>query len=124
MEKKKYISEDEREKCLKVIDAFAELYETTNDDIVVLDGGRYGFIKLQYYKFPNGFNTSMTFTDRVSLFDDLWEDWLNMQLFELVKGTPLIELDYEDIFKCMPEEKQETLMEKRGYFAEKAGLSI
>ena len=64
------------------------------------------------------------FTDSVSLFDDLWEDWLNMQLFELVKGTPLIELDYEDIFKCMPEEKQETLMEKRGYFAEKAGLSI
>ena len=124
MEKKKYISEDEREKCLKVIDAFAELYETTNDDIVVLDGGRYGFIKLQYYKFPNGFNTSMTFTDSVSLFDDLWEDWLNMQLFELVKGTPLIELDYEDIFKCMPEEKQETLMEKRGCFAEKAGLSI
>ena len=124
MEKKKYISEDEREKCLKVIDAFAELYETTNDDIVVLDGGRYGFIKLQYYKFPNGFNTSMTFTYSVSLFDDLWEDWLNMQLFELVKGTPLIELDYEDIFKCMPEEKQETLMEKRGYFAEKAGLSI
>ena len=124
MEKKKYISEDEREKCLKVIDAFAELYETTNDDIVVLDGGRYGFIKLQYYKFPNGFNTAMTFTDSVSLFDDLWEDWLNMQLFELVKGTPLIELDYEDIFKCMPEEKQETLMEKRGYFAEKAGLSI
>ena len=124
MEKKKYISEDEREKCLKVIDAFAELYETTNDDIVVLDGGRYGFIKLQYYKFPNGFNTSMTFTDSVSLFDDLWEDWLNMQLFELVKGTPLIELDYEDIFKCMPVEKQETLMEKRGYFAEKAGLSI
>ena len=124
MDKKKYISEDEREKCLKVIDAFAELYETTNDDIVVLDGGRYGFIKLQYYKFPNGFNTSMTFTDSVSLFDDLWEDWLNMQLFELVKGTPLIELDYEDIFKCMPEEKQETLMEKRGYFAEKAGLSI
>ena len=124
MEKKKYISEDEREKCLKVIDAFAELYETTNDDIVVLDGGRYGFIKLQYYKFPNGFNTSMTCTDSVSPFYDLWEDWLNMQLFELVKGTPLIELDYEDIFKCMPEEKQQTLMEKRGYFAEKAGLSI
>lgn len=124
MDKKKYISEDEREKCLKVVDAFAELYETTNDDIVVLDGGRYGFIKLQYYKFPNGFNTSMTFTDSISLFDDLWEDWLNMQLFELAKGTPLFELDYEDIFKCMPEEQQETLMKKRGYFAQKAGLTV
>ena len=40
---------DEREKCLKVIDAFAELYETTNDDIVVLDGGRYGSINNQEY---------------------------------------------------------------------------
>lgn len=122
MEKKKYISEDEREKCLKVIDAFAELYETTNDDIVVLDGGRYGFIKLQYYKFPNGFNTSMTFTDSVSLFDDLWEDWLNMQLFHIAKGTPLEELDYEDIFLRLPKETRQTLMEKRAYFADKAGI--
>lgn len=124
MEKKQFISEEERVKCLKVIDAYAELYEETDDDIVVLDGGKYGFIKLQHYNYPDGFNTSMTFTDGMALFDDCWEDWLNMQLFELVKGTPLIELDYEDIFKCMPEEKQETLMEKRGYFAEKAGLSI
>ena len=117
MDRKKYITEDERKKCQKVVNAFAELYETTNDDIVVLDGGRYGFIKLQYYSYPNGFNTSITFTDSSALFDDLWEDWLNMQLFDLVKGTPMIELDYEDIFMSLPEEKKDTLMQKREYFA-------
>ncbi len=122
MDRKKYITEDERKKCQKVVNAFAELYETTNDDIVVLDGGRYGFIKLQYYSYPNGFNTSITFTDSSALFDDLWEDWLNMQLFDLVKGTPMIELDYEDIFMSLPEEKKDTLMQKREYFAEKADI--
>lgn len=122
MEKKQFISEEERVKCLKVIDAYAELYEETDDDIVVLDGGKYGFIKLQHYNYPNGFNTSMTFTDGMALFDDCWEDWLNMQLFHIAKGTPLEELDYEDIFLRIPEETRQTLMEKRAYFAEKAGI--
>lgn len=122
MEKKQFISEEERVKCLKVIDAYAELYEETDDDIVVLDGGKYGFIKLQHYNYPDGFNTSMTFTDGMALFDDCWEDWLNMKLFHIAKGTPLEELDYEDIFLRIPEETRQTLMEKRAYFAEKAGI--
>ena len=45
--KEKYITDDEREKCRKVADAFAELYEIEN--ILVVDAGRYGFVKLQYY---------------------------------------------------------------------------
>ena len=39
--KEKYITDDEREKCRKV----AELYEIEN--ILVVDAGRYGFVKLQ-----------------------------------------------------------------------------
>lgn len=50
MEKQVYITEEERVKCQKVADAFVELYEIEN--IVVLDVGRYGFVKLQYYKPP------------------------------------------------------------------------
>lgn len=46
--KEKYITDDEREKCRKVADAFAELYEIEN--ILVVDAGRYGFVKLQYYR--------------------------------------------------------------------------
>lgn len=70
MEKQVYITEEEQEKCQKVADAFAELYEMEN--IVVLDVGRYGFVKLQYYKPPQGFEDAITFTDSVALFEDLW----------------------------------------------------
>ena len=45
MEKRVYITEDERAKCRKVADAFAELEDV---DIVVVDVGRYGFVKLEY----------------------------------------------------------------------------
>lgn len=55
--KEKYITDDEREKCRKVADAFAELYEIEN--ILVVDAGRYGFVKLQYYRPPQGFEDSL-----------------------------------------------------------------
>ncbi|EOS73790.1 hypothetical protein C817_04907 [Dorea sp. 5-2] len=63
MEKKIYITEEERAKCQKVADAFAELYEMEN--IVVLDVGKYGFVD------------AITFTDSVALFEELWGEWLN-----------------------------------------------
>ena len=47
MEKTVYITEEEREKCRKVIDVFEELYEIEDEDILLVDVGRYGFVKLQ-----------------------------------------------------------------------------
>ena len=47
MGKQVYITEEERRKCQKVVDAYAELYE--KEDIVVLDAGKYGFVKLQFW---------------------------------------------------------------------------
>ena len=79
--KEKYITDDEREKCKKVADAFAELYEIEN--ILVVDAGRYGFVKLLYYRPPEGFEDAITFTDRRSMFENLWEEWLDTQLFLL-----------------------------------------
>ena len=70
MEKLVYITEEERVKCQKVADAFAELYKMEN--IVVLDAGKYGFVELKYYKPPQGFEDAITFTDSVALFEDLW----------------------------------------------------
>ena len=49
MEKKMYITEEEREKCKRVVDAYAEIYDDEEQNIIVLDAGRYGYIKLQYY---------------------------------------------------------------------------
>lgn len=74
-----YITDSEREKCRKVADAFAELYEIEN--ILVVDAGRYGFVKLQYYRPPQGFEDAITFTDSQSMFENLWEEWFDTQLF-------------------------------------------
>jgi len=118
--KEKYITDDEREKCKKVADAFAELYEIEN--ILVVDAGRYGFVKLLYYRPPEGFEDAITFTDRRSMFENLWEEWLDTQLFLLAKGTPMAGMGYSEIFECLPKEKQKELTDRKVEFARVAGM--
>ena len=120
MEKQTYITDIERERCQKVADAYSELYES--DNLVVLDAGRYGFVMLQYYTKDRGFDDMYTYTDSRVLFESLWEEWIDTQLLTIARGTPMAEMDYDDIFKCLPKEKQKELMDRRMYFAEKAGL--
>jgi len=72
---KSYITDIERERCKKVAAAYAELYEL--ESILVLDVGRYGFVKLQYYTPEYGFNDVITYTDSESMFEDLWQEWLD-----------------------------------------------
>lgn len=115
-----YIIDSEREKCRKVADAFAELYEIEN--ILVVDAGRYGFVKLQYYRPPQGFEDAITFTDSRSMFENLWEEWFDTQLFLLAKGTPMTGMGYNEIFRCLPKEKQEELMNRKAGFAKTAGI--
>ena len=74
MEKTVYITEEEREKCRKVIDVFEELYEIEDEDILLVDVGRYGFVKLQCYTASHGFEELDTYTDSNSLFEGLWEE--------------------------------------------------
>lgn len=119
-QKRIYISDEEHEKCKRVVSAYAE--ELDELEISVVDAGRFGFVKLIYYKFPYGFDDAIAYTDSFELFLDLWDEWLEAQLLALTKGTPMAEMDYEDMFKCMSKEKQEELMAKREYFAEKAGI--
>ncbi len=119
MEKKVYITEEEQKKCRKVADAFAELEDV---DVVVVDVGRYGFVKLQYYTPPRGFENDFTFTDSMKLFDDLWEEWLHTQLIMLAKEMKIDDVDYDDIFKRLPEEKQNELRGRKQHFAELAGI--
>lgn len=116
-----FITDREREKCRQVADAFDELYKLT--DVVVVDAGKYGFVKLQYFREPQGFEVMTTFRDSRKLFDSLWQDWFEEQMLMAVSGTPLEELEYEEIFALLPKEKQDELMDKKAYFAGKA-LSI
>ena len=121
-QKRKYISEEEHEKCKKVVSAFEK--ELDDIEVLVVDAGRLGFIKLIYYKYPDGFDDAMLFTDSFELFLDLWDEWLDSQLLKISKNTPMMEMDCEDMFKCLPKSKQEELMAKREYFAEKAGIWV
>ena len=119
-EKRRYISDEEHEKCKRVVSAFEKALDDI--EVTVVDAGRFGFVKLIYYKFPYGFDDAISYTDSLELFLDLWDEWFEAQLLSLTKGTPMAELDYEDMFKCLSKDKQEELMAKREYFAEKAEI--
>ncbi len=114
MEQITYITDEEREKCRRVADAFSEMYELT--DVVVIDTGKYGFVKLQYYREPQGFEIMTTFKDSKMLFESLWQDWFEEQILMAVLGTPMEELEYEEIYALLPKEKQDELMEKKAFF--------
>lgn len=120
MEKRVYITDMEKKRCREVADAFEELYR--DEDIVVLDAGSYGYVKLQYYEPPFGFNDVMVYTNSMKLFTDLWYEWRNSRLLALMKGTPVVELEYNKIFQCLSREKQREIARKRRYFEKKAGI--
>ena len=80
--------------------------------------------ELQYFRAKSGFNSNTVFDDSVELFEELWENWMDVQLMKIAEGTPVVEMDYEDIFKCLPEEKQIELVEKRKFFVFKAGIDL
>lgn len=119
MEKETYITEEEQKKCRKVADAFSELEDM---DIVVVDVGRYGFVKLQYYTPPTGFENDFTFTDSRRLFEDLWEEWLHTQIIMLAREMKIEDIDYDDIFRRLPEEKRDELMGRKQHFIKAAGI--
>lgn len=117
-----YISDEEHEKCRRVAEAFREAFQDT--DLIVLDAGRFGFVKLQYYADERGFDSVSTFCDGEDLFEDLWNDWLYIQLLRFAKDTPMAEMEYEDIFKCMPKEMQDSYVLKKQEFMKKADCNL
>ena len=123
MEKQFYITDEEREKCRRVIDAFAELYEIEDEDILLVDAGRYGFVKLQCYTQSYGFEELDTYTDSHSLFEGLWEEWFSLNVFMLAREMQLADVLYEDLFNNLPKEKQSELIGRKDYFAKKAGIT-
>ena len=123
MEKQVYITEEEREKCRKVIDAFAELYEIEDEDILVVAAGRYGFVKLQCYTPSYGFEALDTYTNSHILFEELWNEWLNLKLFQIAMEMQLEDIFDEEVFDVLPKEKQSELIVKKADFANKAGIT-
>ena len=110
----KFITEEQRAKCRKVADAFAELYELT--DVMVADAGRFGFVRLQWFSEGEGFDSAMAFSDCLELFEELWRIWYEQEVLTPVLGTPLAELDYDEIFQTLSKDRQEEILEKKRYF--------
>ena len=73
-----------------MIDAFAELYEIEDEDMIVVDVGRYGFVKLQCYTPSYGFEEFDTYTDSRSLFEGLWEECVQPEPVYDCKGNAVI----------------------------------
>ncbi len=122
MGKQEYITEEEKVKCRKIMEVYKELYEES--DLLVLDAGRYGFVKLQYYRESDGFENVKTYTESRKLFEDLWDEWLFIYVLKSVEGTPMQEREYEEIIASLPAERQKVIMEMRSYFADKVKVSI
>ena len=118
--KETYITEDEQLKCQKIANAFIELYEIEN--ILVRDAGRYGVVKLQYYRPPQGFEDVITFTDSRSMFENLWQEWFDTKLFLLAKDTPMEGMGYSEIFQCLSEQEKRALTDRKAYFAKAAEM--
>ncbi len=106
-----------------MIDAFAELYEIEDEYILLVDAGRYGFVKLQCYTPSYGFEELDTYTDSNSLFEGLWEEWLNLNIFLLASEMQLADVLYDDLFNNLPKEKQSELIGRKDDFAKKAGIT-
>ena len=115
-----YITEEESEKCQKVADAYAK--ELEEENIVLLNVGRYGFVMLQYCQQPIGIDSAITFTDSGIMFDFLWEEWFIAQLIRIAEELHMVNIDDDAIFDHLSREKQQEILDKRLYFAEKAGI--
>lgn len=121
MSNKKYISDIEHEKCRRVADAFKDLEE---ENIMVADVGRFGFLRLLYYSFPDGFDDVITYTESHKLFEDLWSDWLSEQLAKVRRKNPsLMILEDQDVLDSLPKELREEILSKKSYFADQAGIN-
>ena len=110
----KYITEEQRARCRTVADAFAELYDLT--DVVVADAGRFGFVRLQWFSEGEGFDSAMVFSDGGELFEELWRIWYEHEVLTPVLGTPLAELDYDEIFQTLSKDRQKEILEKKTEF--------
>ena len=56
--------------------------------------------------------------------EELWRIWYEHEVLTPVLGTPLAELDYDEIFKALPKERQEEIQGKKDYFLALCGDSI
>lgn len=79
---------------------------------------------MQYYTPSICFENDVTFVESKEMFEDLWNEWMHFQLFMLAEENSVGDIDYDEVFRCLPEEKQKELMDRKEIFMEKAGIVL
>ena len=113
MRQRIYITNQETQKCKKVVQAFNDFLQQA--DILVLDTGRYGFALLKYFD-RNKFGCIVTYINSNELFDALWQEWLKEKLISLYIDTPIINFDYEEIFNKLSVKTQTEILDAKEHF--------
>ena len=70
-----------------------------------------------------GFEQLDTYTDSHSLFEGLWEEWFNLNLFLTAREMQRGDVFDEEILDILPKEKQSELIGKKADFANKTGIT-
>jgi hypothetical protein len=117
----KAYTKKEHDKCKQVAEAFQELYAMYGD-MCVLDAGDFGFVHLKWFR-DGYFDGNTVYTDSREMFDDLWEMWMDYVLLAPVKGTDREELDYDELYAELPEDKKTEYEQKRQELLELSGLN-
>ena len=113
MRQRIYITNQETQKCKKVVQAFNDFLQQT--DILVLDTGRYGFALLKYFDHDE-FGCIETYINSNELFDALWQEWIKEKLISLYIDTSIINFDYEEMFNKLSIKTQNEILEAREHF--------
>ena len=58
------------------------------------------------------------------MFEGLWQEWLDMKLYLMARGTPLMEKGDKGGFESLSKEKQSEIIERKADYAKKAGISL
>lgn len=109
----KYITIQESKKCQRVANVFDKLYDQI--DSVVINTGKYGFAFLKYYD-CNGFQFIENYTNSIDLFKALWHEWLKEKLIELCINTPIINLNYKEMYNKLSSKTQNEILRSKKYF--------
>ena len=56
------------------------------------------------------------------MFDYLWQEWLDSQLITLAAAMNIDDIDYDDVFEKLHEQKQAELLSQRNVFLKMADL--
>ncbi len=78
--------------------------------------GDYGIVVLQWYEKNYGFNQVTTFTDYKELYQYLWEQWWEYELFSRMEGKEQKDADYDTMYSKLEKKSQREFMKKEFSF--------